>query len=352
MQNKNIAFCVRADYISSPGGDTVQMNSWAETLRGLGNKVTFFAGAVSMDALQNMDAVFIWHLERLHESFQPWLTAYKLRKPVFLVPTYWRHGNIISRGYRLKKEFELLVRLICKCDVATSAMRFRSWSSSRKRLLTESTYLVANSESERRLLVAEGASSERVIVIPNIIASEEIAAVPVLPWKERHGIICVGHFCPRKNQYELIRAVKNCDCRITFLGAARPMHKLYYAICHKAAGEDHLFMGSVPHRVVLEELGRARLCISVSCAETPGISNLEAAALGCNLLLPPIEPVKEYFGNLAHYSSPWAEDFPGLLRKLTGQPPRPELSRHIRNNYCESVLSQKLKALTIPEGFL
>ena len=81
-------------------------------------------------------------------------------------------------------------------------------------------------------------------------------------------------------------------------------------------------------------------------------SNLEAAALGCNLLLSPIEPVKEYFGNLAHYSSPRAEDFPDLLRKLTGQPPRPELSRHIRNNYCESVLSQKLKALTIPEGFL
>ena len=245
-----------------------------------------------------------------------------------------------------------MVRLICKCDDTTAAMRFRSWSSSRKRLLTQSTYLVANSESERRLLVAEGAYPERVIVIPNIIASEEIESVPVLPWKERRGIICVGHFCPRKNQYNLIRALKNCDCRITFLGAARPMHRMYYAICRKSAGEGHRFMGGVPHRVVLEELGRARLCISVSCAETPGISNLEAAALGCNLLLPPIDPVKEYFGDLAYYKSPWAGDFPDLLRKLMEQPPRPELSRHIRNNYCEAVLSQKLKALTIPEGFL
>ena len=65
MQDKNIAFCVRANCISSPGGDTVQMNSWAETLRRLGNNVTIFSGAVTMDALQNMDAVFIWHLERL-----------------------------------------------------------------------------------------------------------------------------------------------------------------------------------------------------------------------------------------------------------------------------------------------
>ncbi len=349
MQNKNIAFCVRANYLSAPGGDIIQMNAWAEILRKLGNNVSLFPGVVAPGELRNMDAVFIWHLERLHESFQPWCVARNLQKPIFLVPTYWHPGGVISAGRRWKEQLALLVRLLCKCDAAASAMRFRSWSSCRKRLLTQSAYLLVNSESERNLLIAEGALPECVTVIPNIVNLDEIGTIPVEPWSKRHGILCVGHFCPRKNQYELIRALRNSDCRITFLGTARPMHKAYYALCRRAAGTRHCFSGSLSHSGVLHELARARLCISVSHAETPGISNLEAAALGCNLLLPPIEPVMEYFSTEAHYSTPKAKDFQALIRQLTSQPPGPGLSRHIRNHYCEAILTKKLKALTLPE---
>ena len=352
MQNKNIAFCIRANYRSAPGGDTVQMNVWTKILRQLGNVVSIFPGMVTPENLRNMDAIFIWHLERLHESFQPWSVARHLHKPIFLVPTYWRPGDgMVSVQHRLREQVALWLRLLCQCDAAAAAMRFRSWSSCRKHLLTQSTRLLVNSESERNLLIAEGASPEDIIVIPNVINTEEIDAIPVEPWGRRQGILCIGHFCPRKNQYELIRSARNSNLPITFLGTARPMHKVYYTLCRKAAGTMHHFPGSLSHTGILQELAKARLCVSVSHAETPGISNLEAAALGCNLLLPPIEPVQEYFKAGAYYSTPKKKDFQDLLLKLISQPPQPGLRRHIRKHYCEAILIKKFKALTLPEAF-
>lgn len=95
-------------------------------------------------------------------------------------------------------------------------------------------------------------------------------------------------------------------------------------------------------------LGNARLCISASHVETPGISNLEAAALGCSLLLPDIEPIREYFGDLVEYLPSGALDF-SQLPQLVQRQPSPDLRLKILNNYSEAVVKNKFEQLDIPK---
>ena len=349
MRNKTIAFCVRKDYQSAPGGDMVQMEAWAKILQELDNRVIVLSGAVHAEDLTEADCVFIWHLERLHESFQPWQVARSLQKPIFLVPTCWHSLAGITLWRSCKEQLSWLLRLLLgKNSASLKTVFFSNWRSCRKRLLMESSMLLVNSESEKKYLVGEGANPETIIVIPNTINLAEIAAIPEIPWEQRHGIVCVGHFCPRKNQYELIQALQDTDCQVTFIGSARPMHKHYYRRCRDAAKNRHHFMGDIPRHQVLQELGNARVCISFSHEETPGISNLEAAALGCSLLLPDIEPIREYFGDLAEYLQSGKMDLTRLPQLVT-QEPTPDLKKLIFEKYSEVVVKKIFERLTIPE---
>ncbi len=344
MQNKNIVFCLRRDFIQKPGGDTTQMESWAKVLRRLGAQVHIHAGAVQPEDLRNADFVFIWHLERLHESFQPWNVARKLNIPVVLVPTYWRRQKA-----GIGRAFTEQIKLWARCvrhgrDEALLSMFFRSWQISRRTLLQDSAILAVNSNAEKELLLRDGARKEQIRVIPNVINPEEISAIAQQPWETREGIVCIGHFCPRKNQLGIIRALANTGLRITFIGAARPMHQHYFDRCRDESFGRHRFTGPLPHHEVLEFLSRSRLSICASFAETPGICNLEAAGMGCNLVLPDIAPVREYFNGRGYYIQPETID-PSVILKAFNEKPAPELRLSVMEQYTESVLERIFSTL-------
>ena len=91
-------------------------------------------------------------------------------------------------------------------------------------------------------------------------------------------------------------------------------------------------------------MGKSRLCISTSTSETPGLSNLEAAMMGCNLILPDIAPVKEYFGDDAIYISPEELDA-RFLRRAESTCPTEEIRQRILSNYTEEQTEQLFKNL-------
>ena len=349
MRHRNIVFCVRRNYLDEPGGDTDQMFTWCEVLRKLDNRVTILSGGISEEDIRDADAVFVWHLERPHESYQPWLTAKKLRKAIFFVPTCWHPAGERSGLRPLLEQLAQWFRGIVRFrDRASRLMLRHSWKRARAEMLRKSSMHIVNSLSEKEFLVAEGAPPERIVCVPNVIRRAEIAAAERRPWEERRGIVCVGHFCPRKNQLALIRALAKTDVEVTFAGRARPMHHLYYLFCRWRGGGKHRFLGSIPHDRVLELLGRSRLCISISRSETPGISNLEAGALGCALLLPKLAPVEEYFGGHAVYFDPAKFDPAQLVRAASAEP-SPAVREMIMEKYTESVVERFFDRLQLPE---
>ena len=318
----HILFALRPDYKENPGGDTIQMETWCSSLQKCGYTITLSCDCGDESVLKQCDIIFIWHLERVHESFPWWKRATSKNIPVVLVPTCW-HGEKRFFGYSLLKQAELLIRsFFCK------SILFYSWSHCRKIMLTKSALLIVNSNAERNLLIQEGAKSASLTVIPNVVTQASIAIEP-LKWEDRTRVACIGHFCPRKNQLALINALKGSSIRITFVGGARPMHKRYMNQCINAAAGQHEFLGKLSHEETLQVIKTCKYAVSTSLAETPGIANLEAAIVGCGLILPVLAPIQEYFyGCPVHYIEPCNID------------PDPVLRQRMREKYTEDVLPE------------
>ena len=326
----------------------MQVKTWQAVLSAIGNHVRIFTIPVKPEELQSIHVVFIWHLERLHESFQPWLIAKQQRIPVVIVTTYW-HGGKRFPGFGFYKQCEFLCRSVLDKNFSCiGQVLFGLWSRCRKQLLTQSSRLIVNSAAEWKLLVSEGAKENSLIEIPNVIEANDFCQVELVPWEQRTQITCIGHFCPRKNQLGLIRALKGSGISVTFVGGSRPMHRLYMNRCIREAGTQHRFLGRLSHIDTLKELGRSRISISASVVETPGISNLEAAVAGCMLVLPGLPPVKEYFGDLPTYIDPHKINVQSILLTVN-QKPSPLIRQVVLECYTEKNLLYYWDKLNIDE---
>jgi len=331
----HILFALRSDYRDNPGGDTIQMETWCSSLRKCGYQITLSCDCKDESVWEQCNLVFIWHLERIHESFPWWKHAKERNIPIVLVPTYWHFGKRFY-GYSLWMQLELFIRSLF-CDLS---IFFHSWSHCRKDMMMKSNLLIVNSIAERDLLIKEGANAARISVIPNVITLDSLTEQPLI-WEKRTRVVCVGHFCPRKNQLALIKALKGYPAiRITFIGGARPMHKHYMNQCMKAAAGQHEFLGKISHAETLKIIKLCKYAISASLAETPGIANLEAAVAGCGLILPALAPIQEYFyGCSVHYIEPRNID-PAALERMLSVPPDSALQQRIKEKYTEVVLPE------------
>lgn len=119
-------------------------------------------------------------------------------------------------------------------------------------------------------------------------------------------IVCPGIFAPRKNQINLIRAMKGSGIPIVFLGQRYNMVPGFYEQCRKEADEHMFFLGHIPSSddKYWAILKHARISVLTSDCETPGIAMLESAAAGARPVVPIHGGTQEYFGITAEYLHP------------------------------------------------
>lgn len=341
-----ILFWVRPDFYSHPGGDSVQAEQWATILRKLG--VTVVVSSDPHADLSDFDAVHLWHLERAHDSFYYFIRAQQAGKRVFLVTTYWPASHRPLTGWRIRlgrglfETAKLWARVFSPKYILNRPLWqaiLVGWISCRDRMLNDSNMLIANSESEAAILRCERSEKRGDIkVIPNIVASSFLSE-DVDSWAGRERLLCIGHFCPRKNQMGLIRALRGTGLRVTFVGGERPMHRRYYRRCLQEGRGQHQFLGRKSIEETRALIRGSRLVICVSQLETPGISNLEAAALGCGLLVPDIPPIRDYFGCLPFYFSDLrATTIRQQVCACITRPPDPGLAEVVKTKYVEREL--------------
>ncbi|GKT10717.1 glycosyl transferase [Desulforhabdus sp. TSK] len=352
--NLNVLFWVRPDFHSYPGGDTVQLHSSAAMLRELGCEVTLSSDPGLDPSL--FDVIHLWHLERCHDTWLLFQMARKSGKPILLSPIYWpwNHLPLKSNGAKwlrgFKEDGKNWIRFFNAVRTGSNlykrfiAAALRTgWLKCREAMLNGVSMLLPNSPSEAEILRAEKSSNVPILVVPNVVDDRKCGSFPRLPWNERDLILCVGHFCPRKNQLALIDALKGSSLSVTFIGGLRPMHRGYFEHCRRVSSGRHHFLGNLSHDDVLQLMGRAKAHIHVSKLETPGLVNLEAALMGCNLVLPPVAPVRDYFGSLGNYIRSYArEDIRRELEKAVSVPPNGALEEHVRRNFTQDQLRQSL----------
>jgi glycosyltransferase involved in cell wall biosynthesis len=117
-------------------------------------------------------------------------------------------------------------------------------------------------------------------------------------------VICVARIEPLKNQLALIRALNNTPFKLLIIGVPAKNHKKYYTACKEAAGNKVTFTGYLSQEQLIPYYERAKVHVLPSWFETTGLSSLEAAAMGCNIVITDKGDTKEYFENYAFYCDP------------------------------------------------
>jgi glycosyltransferase involved in cell wall biosynthesis len=130
-------------------------------------------------------------------------------------------------------------------------------------------------------------------------------------------ICCIGAIGPRKNQLNLIKAANYLDIPLVIVGKVAFGSESYGRYIRKKANENVRFIEYCEQEIVFEILKKSKGHIQPSYIETPGLISLEAAALGCGIVVSDNGPVREYFGNKAIYINPYDyKSIAGGLEKL------------------------------------
>ncbi|MBC7829372.1 MAG: glycosyltransferase family 4 protein [Chitinophagaceae bacterium] len=177
-------------------------------------------------------------------------------------------------------------------------------SRSIKKIMREAAMLLPNSANEYRRLVSHYKIKTRFEVIPNAVDPVLFSSDSGSWLHDPDLIICAGRIEGRKNQLNLIKALHNTRFKLVIIGSASPNQSTYFEACKEAAGSNVSFVGNLPQQELISYYQRAKVHVLPSWFETTGLSSLEAAAMGCNIVVTPKGDTVEYFENYAFYCEP------------------------------------------------
>jgi glycosyltransferase involved in cell wall biosynthesis len=347
----------RLDSDRYPGGDTIQIRKTAEFLSSHGIE-TRICPEISTD-LQEFDLVFIFNLTNLFECFLGSLNAIRQKKPYLVFPIYWDLETAIPRNafVGLKRYFmeRLPPRLRDVIRRAYALMRYLN-KTERKRdllhlllnesdglkgeVLIHSSHILPNSEAECRLLMncfPEIPASKYTVVRSGCGRIEK--SPPPENWPEQVNgqpfVCCIGAIGPRKNQLNLVRALRGLPIPVILVGPVKRENKGYYDLLVREKRENIFFLGPQPPESVSWILKRTAVHVQPSYIETPGLASLEAGLYGCNVVATDMPPVREYFGGRIFYCDP--NDVESIRKAvelaLIAKVPNKALSRFVETEY-------------------
>lgn len=173
-----------------------------------------------------------------------------------------------------------------------------------RRIIRGAAMLLPNSASEYKRLFTHYRQEQRYSVIPNAIDPRLFRLPGTLPGRDDRLVICVGRIEGRKNQLNVIRALNDTPFRLIIIGSPSANQLAYYEECRRAAGSNVAFIAATDQPTLLDYYLRARVHVLASWFETTGLSSLEAAAMGCNLVITDKGDTRDYFRDEAWYCKP------------------------------------------------
>jgi glycosyltransferase involved in cell wall biosynthesis len=212
--------------------------------------------------------------------------------------------------------------------------------SMRKSMMDVADLLYPNSESEAHQLQRFFcAPKEKIFVIPNGTDDRFIGSSPEA-FVDYYGledfILCVGRIEPRKNQLNMIRALKGVKTPLVIIGDYVHAYRDYYIQCRKEADSNVYFLGSMDHNAGLlaSAYAACNTFLLPSWLETPGLAALEAGLTGAKVVITDQGATTEYFSKHADYVQPWdLRVIRTQTIKSLAKPKSDSLKQHIQQNY-------------------
>jgi glycosyltransferase involved in cell wall biosynthesis len=313
----------RRTLFTAPGGDTIQVLKTAEQLRSMG-----IVADISLDLeppLGGYDLVHLFNLMRPQEAYLQALNARRRGRRIALSTIYVRFDEMdvrrpgfqgaaarVLRSPAAREYAKILSRAILNREwhAGTRQLLKLGFHAAQAKLLEWSDVLLPNSTSELARLLQDhpDAAHKAYVVVPNGIDTRlfAVARSSVQPPVAglRDCVLCVGRIEPVKCQLELALAMRELPWPLVLIGTPAPNHRRYAARVLAAGGSKLHMLGGIEHGALPGYYAMARVHALVSWFETTGLSSLEAAAMGCALVITDKGDTRAYFGNDARYCDP------------------------------------------------
>lgn len=309
MKTLRVLIVNRPDTYLKLGGDVVQMENTAAHLEKLGVEPTICVSSPSEIDLQKYDIVHLFNLSKY--AYQWVIHASGMGKPIIMSPIFWINENypiipFLTSGLDKWKmrEFSHLI----------GRKWFRSYSKKillRRKILKLVHWIVPNSQNEFYKIETTFKLnfSNRSTIVPlavdnRIFGAKNTSNSKSYSCDEKKTILQVAKVSPTKNQLSVLKALKNTDIPLVFIGETENMAYTRECISLGKKRGNTRFIGQVSQKELFRYYDAAKIHILCSWRETCGLSNLEAATFGCNIVSTSESP-REYFGNDAWYCEPW-----------------------------------------------
>ncbi len=241
-----------------------------------------------------------------------------------------------------------LARKIEACGRHLTKVLFPYFPSDRRKMLLLADAVISNSYVELRQIERLFAiSGEKMHVIPNCVDSDFEHGEKDLfisKYNIKDFILSVGRIEPRKNQLNLIRALKDLGAPLVIVGNPVSDYMEYYEVCKKERDDRVVFIDRIDHDdPLLKSAYKACQCfVSQGWFETPGLAALEAGLAGANVATTDKGCTKEYFRDYVEYFDPSSlKSIRTAVEKAAGKGSNDLFKEYIKKEFLWKVAAHK-----------
>lgn len=318
-----VLFLARPDLFKIKAGDTVQIKNIKKYLEKIGVNVD-----ISLDLrpdLHGVDLVHCFNILRVETMAVQVENIINKQLPLIITPIYWNMMEYLS---------------IYKPD---KLKLWKEWQILRTEILNYADLILPNAYKEWNLLKNDFSLEKPYGILFNGV---DTAFYSNHNKRSRYGILSVGRIHSRKNQLALIKALKDTNIPLIFVGDSN--EPAYYNECLSVAEDNPniRFYNGVDEKALIPFYKFCKVHVLPSWYDTPGLVNLEAGLAGCNLVTTEKGTAEEYFQNLAYYCDP--ADIVDIRNKVLmayNYPVNRKLSIHILNNFTWPKIVEYLKKI-------
>lgn len=316
-----VIFLMRVDAYYKRGGDTVQIEKYVEELNNLG-----IDASISTDLNEDItdaDIIHLVNIDRPLETYYFFKNAKRLGKKIVLSPihhsyqhidlheTYGRYGvlksfNLILKDYWTREKMKNVLRVVLN-------KKLRSIRKDIKEPVFEQQQLILNNV-DGIALIAEGEGKaieedfnikiKNSIIVPNGVSFNNTTVNNKI--EKEIDVLVVGRIESRKNQINIIKALKDTEKKVTFVGKANPNHKKYYKEFIKLVNKHSNieYITEVSHDEINKLYKKSKVHLSASWFEVSPLVDIEALYNGCTVVASEHSFSKSYLGKNVYYVAP------------------------------------------------
>ncbi len=318
----HIAFISRATLYSSPGGDTKQLDLTAHHLREMGVQVDVYLTDQEIN-YNKYDLLHFFNIIRPADILKHILVT---DKPFVVSTIFVQYGEYEKRirtgvakivGQIFSEDTVEYIKVIARRLLngeKIGSNKYLWWGHRRsvRYIANRAAMLLPNSHSEYKRFSSKYNVNTDYRVVPNGVSTEYVGRQFGENAKYKDAVICMARIEGLKNQLSLVRALNGTNYNVYINGKPSPNGMPYYEQCKKeAAGNVHID-GWVQGDDLYSAYQNAKVHILPSYFETTGLSSLEAAVMGCNIVVTDRGDQKEYFKDFAWYCDP---DSPASIKE-------------------------------------